>query len=76
MLGLEPSKRRLVLVYLEKNFENKQKQLVRVILIVEVFYKFFFFLIHILENLCTKFLKIPVKELIFSKVTKNSYRIW
>ena len=57
MLGLEPSKRRLVLVYLEKNFENKQKQLVRVILIVEELYKLLFFLIHILENLCTKFLK-------------------
>ena len=36
----EPSKRRkLVLVYFEKNVENKQKQQLRGVLIVEVFCK-------------------------------------
>lgn len=39
----EPSKlRRLVLVYSEKDFENKQKQLLRGVLIVEVLHKLFF----------------------------------
>lgn len=55
----EPSKlRRLILVYSEKDFENKQKQLLRGVLIVEVLHKLFF-LIYMLENLWLKFFKNP-----------------
>ena len=53
----EPSKRRrLVLVYFEKNFENKQKQSLRGVLTVKVFCKLFL-LIHMLENFWSKSLK-------------------
>ena len=63
----EPSKRTtLVLIYLEKNFENKQKQLLRGALIVEEFCKLFF-LIYILENFLSKFLKNAHEEIHFSK---------
>ena len=49
-------RRRLLLVYFEKNFDNKQKQRLRRVLIVEVFYKLFF-LIYMLENVWSKSLK-------------------
>ena len=53
----EPSKRRrLVLVFFEKNFENKQKQPLRGVLIVKVFCKLFL-LIYMLENFWSKSLK-------------------